>query len=55
MARRLGTAGYYVMLPNLYYRRVREFKIQESGREVMHEAYGLVKQRYGLRGHTVVN
>jgi carboxymethylenebutenolidase len=23
MARRLGTAGYYVMLPNLYYRRVR--------------------------------
>lgn len=25
MARRLGTAGYYVMLPNLYYRRVREF------------------------------
>ncbi len=37
MARRLGSAGYYVMLPNLYYRRVREFKIQESGREVMHE------------------
>ena len=26
MARRLGTAGYYVMLPNLYYRRVREFR-----------------------------
>jgi carboxymethylenebutenolidase len=25
MARRLGTAGYYVMLPNLYYRSVREF------------------------------
>ncbi|MCY3793106.1 MAG: dienelactone hydrolase family protein, partial [Gammaproteobacteria bacterium] len=25
MARRLATAGYYVMLPNLYYRRVREF------------------------------
>ena len=37
MARRLGTAGYYVMLPNLYYRRVRAFKIQESGREVMHD------------------
>lgn len=37
MARRLATAGYYVMLPNLYYRRVREFKIQEEGREVMHE------------------
>lgn len=25
MARRLGTAGYYVILPNLYYRTVREF------------------------------
>ncbi|MBL4728304.1 MAG: dienelactone hydrolase family protein, partial [Gammaproteobacteria bacterium] len=37
MARRLGTAGYYVMLPNLYYRRVREFNILESSREVMHE------------------
>lgn len=37
MARRLGTAGYYVMLPNLYYRRVREFRIQESGREAMRE------------------
>ncbi len=37
MARRLGSAGYYVLLPNLYYRRVREFKIQESGREAMHE------------------
>jgi carboxymethylenebutenolidase len=37
MASRLATAGYYVMLPNLYYRRVREFKIQVSGREIMHE------------------
>ena len=37
MANRLATAGYYVMLPNLYYRRVREFKIQESGRDAMHE------------------
>jgi carboxymethylenebutenolidase len=27
MARRLGTAGYYVMLPNLYYRAVREFNL----------------------------
>jgi carboxymethylenebutenolidase len=27
MARRLGTAGYYVVLPNLYYRRTREFNI----------------------------
>ncbi len=35
MARRLGTAGYYVMLPNLYYRRVREYRIEESSREEM--------------------
>ena len=27
MARRLGSAGYYVALPNLYYRSVREFDI----------------------------
>lgn len=25
MARRLGASGYYVMLPNLYYRRTRDF------------------------------
>lgn len=35
MARRLGSAGYYVMLPNLYYRRVREFQVELSSREVM--------------------
>lgn len=27
MARRLGTAGYYVVLPNLYYRSTREFNV----------------------------
>lgn len=27
MARRLGTAGYYVVVPNLYYRSVREFNV----------------------------
>jgi carboxymethylenebutenolidase len=27
MASRLGTAGYYVVLPNLYYRSVREFNV----------------------------
>ena len=37
MARRLGSSGYYVMLPNLYYRRVREFNIELSSREVMFE------------------
>ena len=37
MARRLGTAGYYVMLPNLYYRRVREFSKTPDNREEMFE------------------
>ncbi len=27
MTRRLGTVGYYVVLPNLYYRRTREFDL----------------------------
>ena len=36
MARRLGSAGYYVMLPNLYYRRVREYRIENSNREEMY-------------------
>ena len=35
MARRLGTAGYYVLLPNLYYRRVREFIATPERREEM--------------------
>ena len=39
MARRIATAGYYVMLPNLYYRRTREFVIDgtPSSRTVMFE------------------
>jgi carboxymethylenebutenolidase len=37
MARRLGSAGYYVMLPNLYYRRLREFDMATSTREIMFE------------------
>lgn len=37
MARRLATAGYYVMLPNLYYRRTREFVVDGTpeSREIM--------------------
>jgi carboxymethylenebutenolidase len=35
MARRLGTAGYCVLLPNLYYRRVREFVMAPDKREEM--------------------
>jgi carboxymethylenebutenolidase len=37
MARRLGTAGYYVMLPNLYYRRDREFVSGPDRRAEMFE------------------
>ena len=37
MARRLGSAGYYVMLPNLYYRRLREFDVASATREIMFE------------------
>ncbi|MBX3706074.1 MAG: dienelactone hydrolase family protein [Pseudomonadales bacterium] len=35
MARRLGSTGYYVMLPNLYYRRVREFVMTPAARAEM--------------------
>lgn len=35
MARRLSTTGYYVMLPNLYYRRVREFVMGPERRAEM--------------------
>ena len=37
MARRIATAGYYVMLPNLYYRRTRQFMINAApeSRETM--------------------
>lgn len=39
MARRLGSAGYYVILPNLYYRRAREFTVDatDESRRVMFE------------------
>ncbi len=37
MARRLGTSGYFVMVPNLYYRKTRNFIFEatESGRVKM--------------------
>jgi carboxymethylenebutenolidase len=35
MARRLGTAGYYVMLPDLYYRRVSDFVLTPERRSEM--------------------
>ena len=35
MARRIATVGYYVLLPNLYYRREREFIMGPDQREAM--------------------
>jgi len=39
MARRIGTAGYYVMLPNLYYRRCDEFRMEATA-EAREEMFG---------------
>ncbi len=35
MARRLASVGYYVVLPNLYYRRTRDYWLQERTEESM--------------------
>ncbi|MBI2771144.1 MAG: dienelactone hydrolase family protein [Burkholderiales bacterium] len=40
MARRLAATGYYVVLPNLYYRRSRDFWLKERNEAGMAEMFG---------------
>jgi carboxymethylenebutenolidase len=40
MARRLASAGYYVILPNLYYRRDRNYKLMERTEPAMAVMFG---------------
>jgi carboxymethylenebutenolidase len=42
MARRLATVGYYVVLPNLYYRRTRSFELRERTPEAMKPMFELM-------------
>jgi carboxymethylenebutenolidase len=42
MARRLATVGYYVVLPNLYYRKTRQF-VMERTEEGMKEMFEMTK------------
>jgi carboxymethylenebutenolidase len=49
MARRLGTVGYCVVLPNLYYRRTREYWLKERTEEGFAEMFG---HMHSLSAHT---
>jgi len=42
MARRLAAVGYFVVLPNLYYRRSRDFKLAERTEAAMAEMFALM-------------
>lgn len=42
MARRLAAVGYYVLLPNLYYRRTREFQLTERTEAAMAQMFALM-------------
>ena len=42
MARRIAAVGYYVVLPNLYYRRSRDFRLMERTEPAMAEMFALM-------------
>lgn len=42
MARRLASMGYFVMLPNLYYRSRREYQLKERTEALLAEMFGLM-------------
>ncbi len=42
MARRIAAVGYYVVLPNLYYRKSRDFKLTERTEAAMAEMFKLM-------------
>ncbi|HTE42455.1 MAG TPA: dienelactone hydrolase family protein [Steroidobacteraceae bacterium] len=51
MARRIATVGYYVVLPNLYYRRTREFVMvrDEAGFKIMFEHMNALRNEMVIR------